>query len=143
MAHYVATIPSSLSAEAAFAYMCDLRNFAEWDRGIKKVEQVKGDGPGLGAVCDITVRGAGGRDDVLRYETLEFEAPRTILVKGRNNKFTSIDRVTVTPTATGCDVTYDAILAANGFYFFMNFALGRVFQKVGDAAVAGLRKKIA
>ncbi|MEY4633796.1 MAG: hypothetical protein RLZ18_1168 [Actinomycetota bacterium] len=143
MAHYVATIPSSLSAEAAFAYMCDLRNFAEWDRGIKKVEQVKGDGPGLGAVCDITVRGAGGRDDVLRYETLEFEAPRTILVKGRNNKFTSIDRVTVTPTATGCDVTYDAILTANGIYFFMNFALGRVFQKVGDAAVAGLRKKIA
>jgi hypothetical protein len=143
MAHYVATIPSSLSAEAAFAYMCDLRNFAEWDRGIKKVEQVKGDGPGLGAVCDITVRGAGGRDDVLRYETLEFEVPRTILVKGRNNKFTSIDRVTVTPTATGCDVTYDAILTANGIYFFMNFALGRVFQKVGDAAVAGLRKKIA
>ena len=143
MAHYVATIPSSLSAEAAFAYMCDLRNFAEWDRGIKKVEQVKGDGPGIGAVCDITVRGAGGRDDVLRYETLEFEAPRTILVKGRNNKFTSIDRVTVTPTATGCDVTYDAILTANGIYFFMNFALGRVFQKVGDAAVAGLRKKIA
>jgi hypothetical protein len=143
MARYVATVPSSLSAEAAFAYMCDLRNFAEWDRGIKKVEQVKGDGPGLGAVCDITVRGAGGRDDVLRYETLEFEAPRTILVKGRNNKFTSIDRVTVTPTATGCDVTYDAILTANGIYFFMNFALGRVFQKVGDAAVAGLRKKIA
>lgn len=143
MAHYVATIPSSLSAEAAFAYMCDLRNFAEWDRGIKKVEQVKGDGPGLGAVCDITVRGAGGRDDVLRYETLEFEAPRTILVKGRNNKFTSIDRVTVTPTATGSDVTYDAILTANGIYVFMNFALGRVFQKVGDAAVAGLRKKIA
>ena len=143
MARYVATIPSSLSAEAAFAYMCDLRNFAEWDRGIKKVEQVKGDGPGLGAVCDITVRGAGGRDDVLRYETIEFEAPRTILVKGRNNKFTSIDRVTVTPTATGSDVTYDAILTANGIYFFMNFALGRVFQKVGDAAVAGLRKKIA
>lgn len=143
MARYVATVPSSLSAEAAFAYMCDLRNFAEWDRGIKKVEQVKGDGPGLGAVCDITVRGAGGRDDVLRYETLEFEAPRTILVKGRNNKFTSIDRVTVTPTATGCDVTYDATLTANGIYFFMNFALGRVFQKVGDAAVAGLRKKIA
>ena len=64
-------------------------------------------------------------------------------MKGRNNKFTSIDRVTVTPTATGCDVTYDAILTANGIYFFMNFALGRVFQKVGDAAVAGLRKKLA
>lgn len=142
MARYVATVPSSMSAEAAFAYMSDMRNFAEWDRGIKKVEQVVGDGPGLGAVCDITVRGAAGKDDVLRYETLEFDAPHTILVKGRNNKFTSVDRVTVTPTATGCDVTYDATLTANGIYFAMNLVLGKVFQKVGDAAVAGLRKKL-
>jgi hypothetical protein len=64
-------------------------------------------------------------------------------VKGRNNKFTSIDRVTVTPTATGCDVTYDATLTANGIYFFMNIALAKVFNKVGDAAIAGLRKKLA
>lgn len=143
MARYVATVPSTMSADAAFAYMSDMRNFAEWDRGIKKVEQVVGDGPGLGAVCNITVHGAAGKDDVLRYETLEFNAPHTILVKGRNNKFTSVDRVTVSPTATGCDVTYDATLTANGIYFFMNFVLGKVFQKVGDAAVAGLRKKLA
>ncbi len=143
MARYVATVPSSKSADEAFSYMSDMRNFGEWDRGIKKVEQVKGDGPGLGAVCDITVRGAGGTSDVLRYETLEFDAPRNVLLKGQNNKFVSIDRITVTPTATGCDVTYDATLTARGIYFFMNIALARVFNKVGDAAIAGLRKKLA
>lgn len=143
MARYVAIVPSSMSAEAAFAYMSDLRNFAEWDRGIKKVEQVSGDGAGLGTVFDITVRGKGGKDSVLRYETLEYDAPKNVLVKGRNNMFTSVDRVTVTPTATGCDVTYDAILTANGIYWPMNFVLNRVFKKVGDAAVAGLRKKLA
>lgn len=143
MARYVATIPSSMSAVDAFAYMSDMRNFAEWDRGIKKVTVVTGETPGVGTICDITVRGAAGKDDVLRYETLEFEAPVTMLVKGRNNKFTSVDRITVTPTATGSEVTYDATLTANGIYFFMNFALARVFQKVGDAAVAGLRKKLA
>lgn len=143
MARYVATVPSTMSAEAAFAYMCDLRNFAEWDRGIKKVEQIEGDGPGLGAAYLITVRGKGGKDSVFRYETLEFEAPTNVLVKGRNNMFTSVDRVTVTPTATGCDVVYDAVLNANGIYWPMNFALNRVFKKVGDAAVAGLRKKLS
>ena len=143
MAHYVATIPSTLSPENAFAYMSDLRNFAEWDRGIKKVEQINGDGAGLGTIFDITVRGIGGKDSVLRYKTLEFDAPTNILVKGRNNMFTSIDRITITPTSTGCDVTYDAILTANGIYFLMNFVLGRIFQKVGDAAVSGLRKKLA
>jgi hypothetical protein len=143
MAHYVATVPSTKSAEDAFTYMSDLRNFAEWDRGIKKVVQVKGDGPGLGTVYDITVRGKGGKDSSLRYETLEFEAPRTMLVKGRNSKLTSIDRITVVPTTTGCDVIYDAVLNFNWYLAPMNFALNKVFNKVGDAAIVGLRKVLA
>lgn len=143
MARYVATVPSTKSAEDAFAYMSDLRNFAEWDRGIKKVEQIKGDGPGLGTIFDITVRGKGGKDSVLRYETLEFDSPHTMLVKGRNSKLTSVDRITVVPKETGCDVIYDAVLTFNWYLAPMNFALNKVFNKVGDAAIKGLRKVLA
>ena len=142
MARYVATVPSTKSAEEAFAYMSDLRNFAEWDRGIKKVEQIKGDGPGLGTIFDITVRGK-GKDSVLRYETLEFVSPTTMLVKGRNSKLTSVDRITVVPTETGSDVIYDAVLTFNWYLAPMNFALNKVFNKVGDAAIKGLRKVLA
>jgi len=143
MARYVATVSSTKSAEDAFAYMSDLRNFAEWDRGIKKVEQIKGDGPGLGTIFDITVRGKGGKDSVLRYETLEFDSPHTMLVKGRNNKLTSVDRITVVPKENGCDVIYDAVLTFNWYLAPMNFALNKVFNKVGDAAIKGLRKVLA
>ena len=123
--------------------MADLRNFAEWDRGIIRVEQIKGSGAGLGTIFDITVKGMGGKDSVLRYETLEYDEPTNILVKGRNWMFTSIDRVTIAPTATGCDVTYDAILTANWIIAPMNLLLGRVFNKVGDTATRGLRKVLA
>lgn len=123
--------------------MADLRNFAEWDRGIIRVEQIKGNGAGLGTIFDITVKGMGGKDSVLRYETLEYDEPTNILVKGRNWMFTSIDRVTIVPTATGCDVTYDAILTANWIIAPMNLLLGRVFNKVGDTATRGLRKVLA
>jgi hypothetical protein len=123
--------------------MADLRNFAQWDRNIIKVEQINGDGPGINTVFDITVRGLGGRPSVLRYTTIEFEAPHNILVKGRNSIFTSIDRVTVTPTSTGCDVTYDAILTANWIVAPMNLFLGAVFNKVGASATKGLRKVLA
>jgi hypothetical protein len=57
--------------------------------------------------------------------------------------FTSIDRITIVPTATGCDVTYDAILTANWIIAPMNLLLGRVFDKVGDTATRGLRKVLA
>lgn len=123
--------------------MADLRNFSQWDRNIIKVEQITGDGPGINTVFDITVRGVGGRPSTLRYTTTEYDSPRNILVKGRNALFTSIDRVTITPTSTGCDVTYDAILTANWIVAPMNLVLGPIFNKVGESATKGLRKVLA
>lgn len=143
MARYTTTIHSSKTAEEAFLFMADLRNFAQWDRNIIKVEQINGDGPGLNTVFDITVRGVGGKPSVLRYTTLEFDEFSNVLVKGRNKIFTSIDRVIVVPTATGCDVTYDAILTANWIVSPMNLFLGSIFNKVGNSATKGLRKVLA
>ena len=143
MARYVTTIPSSMSPEQAFAYMADLRNFAQWDKGVVKVEQVKGSGAGLGTIFDVTVKGFGGSTSTLRYTTTEYDAPRNVLVKGVNTLFTSVDRVTITPTATGCDVIYDATLTANWVIAPMNLILSKVFNKIGDTATRGLRKVLA
>ena len=143
MARYVTTIPSSLTQEQAFAYMADLHNFAKWDKGVVKVVQVEGSGAGLGTIFDVTVKGLGKSTSTLRYTTTEYDAPRNVLVKGVNTLFTSIDRVTITPTPTGCDVIYDATLTANWVIAPMNVLLGRVFNKIGDTATRGLRKALA
>ena len=143
MAHYVTTVPSSKTPEEAFAYMSDVRNFTQWDRGIKKIDQVVGDGAGVGSSYDITVKGFGGTDSVFRYVTLECDSPTNVLVKGKNWMFSSVDRVTITPTATGCDVTYDAVLTANLVVWPMNIWLGTVFDKVGAVETRGLTKVLA
>lgn len=143
MPRYTVTVPSSKTPAEAFAYMSDMRLYPEWDRGIKKVELVKGDAPGAGTTFDVTVRGLFGRDSVLRYETKEHRPDTEILLVGRDAVFTSVDRITVSPTATGCDVTYDAELRLNGILSPANFLLGPVFRKVGDGAAKGLRKRLA
>jgi hypothetical protein len=143
MAQYVTTIKSSKSPEEAFAYMADLRNFAAWDKGVVKVEQVSGSGAGIGTVFDVTVKSFGKSTSTLRYTTTEFDAPRNVLVRGVNTLFTSVDRVTITPTDTGCDVVYDATLTANWIIAPMNLLLGKVFNKIGDTATRGLRKVLA
>ena len=143
MARYVTTVPSSKTPEEAFAYMSDVRNFTQWDRGIKKIDQVVGDGAGVGSVYNITVKGLGGKDSVFRYVTLECDVPTNFLVKGKNVIFTSVDRITVTPTATGCNVTYDAVLTANLIVWPMNIWLGRIFDKVGASATRGMTKALA
>ncbi|MGA0862508.1 MAG: SRPBCC family protein [Ilumatobacteraceae bacterium] len=140
MARYVVTVPSSKSPDNAFAYMADMRLFIEWDRGIKKVEQVVGNGPGEGATFDVTVVGLGGRPATLRYVTTEWNPSTEVVLIGKGGGFTSVDRITVTPTATGCDVTYDAKLSLNGLLSPFNPLLGLIFNKVGDRAAKGLRK---
>lgn len=140
MPRYVVTIPSSRTPEDAFAYMSDMGNFTEWDPGISRVAQVTGNGAGRGSVFEVAVKGPAGRDMIIRYDTVEYDAPRTVLLKGRNSLFTSVDRVTVEPATTGCTVTYDAVLTFNGLLAPGNLLLGLVFNRIGDRAAKGLRR---
>lgn len=143
MPKYNVTVNSSKSPQEAFAYMSDMRLYAEWDKGIKKVELVAGSEPGKGAAYDVTVAGFLGRDAVLRYETTEFDPDTNVLLVGRNSMFTSVDRITIEQTPTGCNVTYDATLTLNGLLSPMNVLLGLVFNKIGDRAARGLRTALA
>ncbi len=41
MARFVDSVPAPWSPEDAFSYMADVTNFAEWDPGTHRVEQVE------------------------------------------------------------------------------------------------------
>ena len=142
MAKYKVSVESSKSVEEAFAYMADLRNFANWDPGVLTVTQVAGDGAGMGSSFDVAVKSVGG-GTVLRYETVEYDEPGNLLVEARNSKFTSIDRITVVAKGEGSIVTYSAELLLNGCLSPLNPLLGLVFNRIGDRAAAGLRRVLA
>ena len=142
MAKYKVSVESSKSVEEAFAYMADLRNFANWDPGVLTVTQVAGDGAGPGSSFDVAVKSVGG-GTVLRYETVEYDEPGNLLVEARNSKFTSIDRITVVAKDEGSMVTYSAELLLNGCLSPLNPLLGLVFNRIGDRAAVGLRRVLA
>jgi carbon monoxide dehydrogenase subunit G len=139
MARYVTKVRTARTPQEAFAYMADLRNFAEWDPGVNAVRQVEGSGGGPDTVFDVTVAGI-GRDLTLRYVTEEYDAPRNLLVVARSSVFTSIDRITVEPDGTGSVVTYDADLRLNGVLRVGDLGLRLMFGRIGDRAAAGLRR---
>ena len=139
MARYVTKVRTARTPQKAFAYMADLRNFTEWDPGVKAVKQVEGSGGGLDAVFDVTVAGP-VLDLTLRYVTEEHDTPRNLLVVARSTIFTSIDRITVEPDGTGSVVTYDADLRLNGPLRIGDLGLRLVFDRIGDRAAAGLRR---
>lgn len=134
MARYVTTVRTPMSPQESFAYMADLRHFAEWDPGVKKVVQVEGEGGGQSSEFDVTVSGT-----TLRYRTLLHRPPEELVVVARSRTLTSTDKVIVHPDGEGSLVTYDAVLELNGPLRLLDPLMKLVFGRIGDRAAAGLR----
>jgi carbon monoxide dehydrogenase subunit G len=141
MARYVTRVKTPRSVEEAFAYLADLRNFAEWDPGVKRVEQVEGVGAGPDTVFDVTVAGP-GRDLTLRYVTVEYDAPHHLLVVAKSRLLTSEDRISVSTVDGSTVVTYDADLRLHGLLRLADPGLKLMFGRIGDRAAAGLRRAL-
>ena len=137
MARYVMRVRTEKSAEEAFAFMADLRNFPEWDPGTTSAVQVKGDGPGNGAEYDLQASGA-----TLRYVVQAFDRPDRVVARARNRWITSVDTITVSSDGTGSVVSYDADLALNGFLRFADPVLKLAFNRIGGQAADGLVKSL-
>lgn len=135
MARYVTKVHTARPADEVFGYMADLRNFAEWDPGVKKVVQVKGEGGGPGNEFDVTVSGT-----TLRYVTTEYVAPKHLLVVAESGTLISTDTVTVAATDDGTIVTYDADLQLKGVFKAFGPVLSLAFGRIGGRAAAGLRR---
>jgi carbon monoxide dehydrogenase subunit G len=134
MARYVTSVRTPMSPSAAFDYMADLRHFAEWDPGVKRVVQVEGEGGGPNAEFDVTVSGT-----TLRYRTMAHHSPEELVVVARSSMLTSTDKVVVRPDGDGSLVTYDALLELNGPLRLFDPVLELAFGRIGDRAAAGLR----
>lgn len=141
MARYTGSVSTSLSVAEAFAYMSDITRFAEWDPGIERAVRVGGEGFGVGATYDLTVKGLG--TTVMRYVVKEYEEPRRLLMTSRTTFLSSVDEIRVEPDSRGSLITYDAELTLNGPLTIFDALLGRAFRRIGDRALAGLRRKLA
>lgn len=137
MATYVTSIETPRNQGDAFDYMADLRNFAEWDPGVRSVTQIVGAGGGPDAEFDVVVDAPGG-GLTLRYRTTAWDPPRSFTVKATSRMFTSLDRVDVEPAGSGSVVTYDATLDLNGPLKVFDIALKPFFQRIGGRANRGL-----
>ena len=137
MAHYTATLSSPWAPEKAFDFVADFRNFEEWDPSVTKSVISLVDGPGVGTVYAVTVKGA-----TLDYVTMTHDAPTRAVIEGTSTFFYSYDVVTVAPTDDGCTVTYDATLKLRNVAAILNPLLGLFFDRLGDAAATGLAKAL-
>ena len=142
MARYATTIESTLSPAASFAYMADFSNAREWDPSVLDAHP-EGDGTiGRGTTFQLVVVFAGRRVP-LRYEIVEYEEGRRVVLEASRTGFTSRDTITVAPAAVGSTVHYDALLELHGPRRVLSPLMQLLFDRTGARAAAGLRAALA
>ncbi|MGZ4174868.1 MAG: SRPBCC family protein [Solirubrobacteraceae bacterium] len=142
MAHYRASIDIQQAREDAFAYLSDFSTTREWDPGVVEAERLDGQAVAEGTEFRLVAEFLGRRNE-LTYRIVEYEPPHAVTFIGENATVVSRDRITFDPTAAGTRVTYDADLALKGLLRIADPLLALAFNRVGDRALAGLRRAFA
>ena len=138
MARYVTEIESALPQAEALAYMADFANARLWDPSVSEARAV-GEAPiGIGSAFELVAR-FGGRNVRLRYEIVEYDAPRRVVLEAQRAGFVSRDMITVEPEEKGSVVRYDATLAFGGVGRLFDPVMQRIFNRVGARATLGMQ----
>lgn len=133
MARYLMRIRTDRPAGDVYAYLADVRNFADWDPGTKSSVQVRGTGPGPGTEYDLETGGA-----TLRYVVESYDPPARIRLRARNRFVTSVDSISVTTEGDHTVVAYEANLTGNGVFRILEPILKVAFDRLGAKSAAGL-----
>lgn len=139
MARYTTTIATPRSADDAFLFMADLRNFEKWDPSVDYSKLLSGTAPGPDAIYEVKVMAS-----TLRYEPVEYsQVDRRYVFEARTARLRSYDIIEVAPADDGCEVTYDATFEVNGpVGTIANPLVKLFFNGLGDAAAEGMAKAL-
>ncbi|MGI8571484.1 MAG: SRPBCC family protein [Solirubrobacteraceae bacterium] len=141
MAGYRASLETQRGGEDAFAYLSDFSTSREWDPGVVQAQRLD-DGPiDVGAEFRLVARFLGRRIP-LTYRIVEYDPPHAVTFLGENATVISRDRITFETTEEGTRITYDADLQLRGRLRIADAVLGLAFDRVGDRALAGLRRTL-
>lgn len=142
MARYKATVETTRPPAEVFDYLADFSTAAEWDPGTVSSER-RGGGP-LGEGTEFRlVASFLGRETELTYRIVEYDPPHAVTFRGENASVVSLDRITFEPSGGGTRLLYDADLKLKGLMRLADPLLGLAFKRVGDSALAGMRRTLA
>lgn len=145
MASYRATIEVPNPAPEAFAFVSDFRNAARWDPRVERVEK-EPEGPVAVGTRFRLVSRVLGIEVTLPYEVVELAdlegaaGGRRIVLAGRTWLLRYRDTIDAVAGRRGTRITYRAELRLRGLLGLLDPLVAPVFRRMGDDAVAGIRR---
>jgi carbon monoxide dehydrogenase subunit G len=139
---YRKTIEVPCSAAEAFAYASDFSRVSEWDPGVVESRALGRDAHvEVGTRFEVVAVFRGNRQR-FEYVVTELEEGRRISLLGDGEKARSRDEISVADVDGKTQITYEADISLKGVRRAAEPFLGRMFRRMGDDALEGLRRKL-
>jgi hypothetical protein len=134
-------IETKLATDVAFPFVADFANSSRWDPGVAASERI-GEGPtAVGSRYRLMVR-IGGRTAPMEYVIEALEAGRRVVLRGSGSGVRAIDDIRFEPFEGGTRVDYTADIHLSGPMRLLEPFLGGAFRKIGQNAMAGMKRTL-
>lgn len=140
--HYAREIEVPKPADETFSYLADFTNAAEWDPGIAEARRLTPEPTVVGSRFEVIALFRGRRQR-FEYVVTEYEDGKRIALRGEGEKALSDDVITVTATAGGARIRYEADLRLKGVLRVAEPFLRSTVKRMGDDALDGLAARLA
>jgi len=139
---YRKTIEVPCPPEEAFTYVSDFSKVAEWDPAVVE-SRALGDGSRIDVGSRFELVGLfRGNRQRFEYLVTELEEGRRISLLGDGEKARSRDEISVAEVDGKTQIAYEADISLKGVRRAAEPFLGRMFRRMGDDALEGLRRKL-
>jgi uncharacterized protein YndB with AHSA1/START domain len=142
MPSYEETIEVEVPREEAFDYVADLTTAPEWDPGIRSSKQLDEGPTRVGSAFEVVAEFR-GKPQTFRYEVLELDPGRRLVIRGESEKAISDDTITFADAGGETVITYGSVLRLKGISRVAEPFLAGTFAKLGKVALEGLERTLA
>lgn len=132
------TVQTTAPVDQVFAFLADFTTTEQWDPGTVRTRRVSGDG-GEGTTYANTSRFL-GRETELTYVVTEHRPNERISLRGENKTVIAHDTMTITASADGTQVRYEADFQLKGWARLTAPFLAPAFAKLGNDGAREMHK---
>ncbi len=125
----------------AFDYVADFSSAAEWDPGVESAQKLT-DGPvAVGTRFEVNVK-TGPTTSRMEYVVEALEPPTRVVLRGEGKLIEALDEIEFSEAEGGTRISYTADITFKGPLGLAEPLMKGRLEKIGEEAVAGLRKTL-
>ncbi len=124
-----------------FRYVSEFSHIQNWDPGVQSAVKSDTEKTGVGSTYRLVLRFGPFRPE-MTYQIVKYEPYSCVVLKGKADSFTAIDKITFNRSGGGTWIEYEADIQFNGMQRHLEWALAPVLKWQGSQSIRRLKQTL-